>query len=99
MSGPSRGAGPLVVTRDGSTITVWLNRPDKRNAMNLQIWLALEDACRSLDPDTRLLVIRGADGHFCAVADLSSVRNEPCSSYEASNRNAEHALASVPIPT
>jgi len=99
MNDPTTSPDPLVVTRDGSTVTVWLNRPDKRNAMNLDMWLALEDACRSLDPDTRLLVVRGVGGDFCAGADLTSVGDRPGISYEASNGNAELALTTVPVPT
>jgi enoyl-CoA hydratase/carnithine racemase len=67
--------------------------------MHLDMWLALEDACRSLDPDTRLLVVRGVGSHFCAGADLRSVGDRPGISYAESNRRAELALASVPIPT
>jgi 2-(1,2-epoxy-1,2-dihydrophenyl)acetyl-CoA isomerase len=64
----------LLVERDGGIVTVTLNRPEKKNAANDQMWLDLsavfaEVADRAED---RVLVITGAGGAFCSGADLSS---------------------------
>jgi enoyl-CoA hydratase/carnithine racemase len=50
-----------------------LNRPDKRNALTLGMWLELERAFVLLEQDEQLrcIVVRGAGGNFAAGADLS----------------------------
>lgn len=60
------------VERDGATTFIILNRPDKRNAMSPQLHL---DMCEALDwaeedEQTRVVVITGAGGNFCAGQDL-----------------------------
>lgn len=58
--------------------TVWLNRPDKRNALNLQLLHDLNDALRTLDADqdVRAIVVAGRGATFCAGVDLSEGRRE-----------------------
>lgn len=52
---------------------VRLNRPDKRNALTLDMWRELEQAFALLEQDERLrcIVVRGAGGNFAAGADLA----------------------------
>lgn len=63
----------ILIERDGSIAQVILNRPDKRNALNLAMWRALRDAFADIQDDNalRCLVIRGAGGNFAAGADLA----------------------------
>ena len=51
---------------------VQMNRPEKRNAMNPQLHDEMEEALTHLevDPDCRIVVIRGAGGNFSAGQDL-----------------------------
>ena len=58
-----------------------LNRPDRLNAINLEMLDELYDLFRRLDrePDTRVLVVTGAGRGFCSGADL---RDERLSSEE-----------------
>jgi enoyl-CoA hydratase/carnithine racemase len=60
-------------TQEGTVATVLLNRPDKRNALTLDMWRQLEQALGALERDERLrcIVVRGAGGNFAAGADLS----------------------------
>ncbi|WP_284736069.1 enoyl-CoA hydratase/isomerase family protein [Dongia deserti] len=53
--------------------TVRLNRPDKRNAMTLDMWRELREVFTLLEQDVqvRCVVVRGTSGHFAAGADLS----------------------------
>ena len=64
---------PTVLVRqvDG-IVTLTLNRPDVRNALNLEMREALETALRDLAaaPGVRVLVLRGAGEHFCAGGDV-----------------------------
>lgn len=64
---------PVRVERDARGVcTLTLNRPEVRNAMSLAMVQALRDALAATEADgsTRLIVLRGADGHFSAGADL-----------------------------
>lgn len=80
--------------------TVVISNPAKRNAMTADMWRALPPLLGELAADSavRALVLTGADGTFCAGADISSLRQEP----EAAQRVAvlaEEALAAFPKPT
>jgi 2-(1,2-epoxy-1,2-dihydrophenyl)acetyl-CoA isomerase len=59
------------ITRDGSVLTITLNRPDVLNALNKAmhdgIYSGLE---RAKDPSVRAVVITGAGRGFCVGQDL-----------------------------
>jgi 2-(1,2-epoxy-1,2-dihydrophenyl)acetyl-CoA isomerase len=59
------------ITRDGSVLTITLNRPDVLNALNKSvhdgIYAGLEQA---KDPSVRVVVITGAGRGFCVGQDL-----------------------------
>jgi 2-(1,2-epoxy-1,2-dihydrophenyl)acetyl-CoA isomerase len=59
--------------RDGVR-TLTLNRPRRKNAINVALWLQLRDALREAadDRDLRALVITGAGGAFCSGADIAT---------------------------
>jgi isohexenylglutaconyl-CoA hydratase len=65
----------LALRRDGPVLHVTLNRPAQRNAMSLAMVRELQAvlAQSELSAETRVLVLRGAGGHFCAGADLSDM--------------------------
>jgi isohexenylglutaconyl-CoA hydratase len=52
-----------------------LNRPDRRNAMSLEMVKELRDllAESEADPLCRVVVLRGSGGHFCSGGDLSDL--------------------------
>lgn len=62
----------LRIGLDGQVAVVTLNRPDKANAMNLQMW---QDICAAMQwvdrtPAVRVALLHGAGEHFCAGIDL-----------------------------
>ena len=61
-----------VAAADG-VLTVTLNRPERKNAINGQMWEDLLATFRSaaVDADVRVVVLTGAGGAFCSGADLS----------------------------
>jgi isohexenylglutaconyl-CoA hydratase len=61
--------------RDGAVARLVLNRPARRNALTHAMMLELEDAFTRLrdDASCRVLVLRGAGGHFCAGGDLAAM--------------------------
>ncbi len=65
----------LALQRQGPVLHVTLNRPEVRNAMSLAMVRELRAvlAQSEMSANTRVLVLRGAGGHFCAGADLSDM--------------------------
>src|SRR5207237_1406506 len=57
---------------DGKVGLVTLNRPDKLNAMSMEMRLAIEAVLRRADEDTAtsVVVLRGAGRSFCVGFDL-----------------------------
>ncbi|MGI9037928.1 MAG: enoyl-CoA hydratase/isomerase family protein [Gemmatimonadota bacterium] len=70
-----RPGEPLVlVSRQGSLATLELNRPDRMNAVSLDLYRALDRALGELgdEPDLRALVLTGAGRAFSVGADLDA---------------------------
>lgn len=69
----SLAGGDLLVEIAGPTAMITLNRPGTRNAMTEAMWSALPELMDKLANDTRIrsIVLTGANGHFCAGADVS----------------------------
>jgi enoyl-CoA hydratase/carnithine racemase len=65
----------VLVAREGVLARITLNRPDKRNALSLELMEELLDAIDTLgaDPDVRAVVIEGAGVAFSAGHDLSEM--------------------------
>jgi isohexenylglutaconyl-CoA hydratase len=64
----------LALRAEGGVLHVTLNRPAVRNAMSLQMVRELRAVLAQAEGDgTRVLVLRGEGGHFCAGADLSDM--------------------------
>src|SRR5687768_14919709 len=59
----------------GPVATVWLNRPEKRNALDDQTIQELGQTFTAVDAqeDVRVILLRGAGKDFCAGADLSQL--------------------------
>ena len=72
---PSAGTSDVLSeVRDG-VLTLTLNRPGKRNALNAAIIEALHAELEraDLDADVRVVILRGAGPDFCAGADLDEL--------------------------
>ncbi|HEX6433727.1 MAG TPA: enoyl-CoA hydratase/isomerase family protein [Gemmatimonadales bacterium] len=65
----------LLTSLDAGVLTLTLNRPDKRNALNAELLDGLHQSVEraDLDADVRVLVLRGAGKDFCAGADLDEL--------------------------
>lgn len=64
----------LEVLSQDDILIIRLNRPQARNAVNLELAQALAGALDQLDadPQLRLGILTGAGGHFCAGMDLKA---------------------------
>ena len=67
----------LMVKREVPVLHVTLNRPALRNAMSLHMVAQLREVLAHAEDggQSRVLVLRGAGGHFCAGADLKGMAN------------------------
>ena len=79
--------------RDPRVVTVVIDRPERRNAVDRAIADALREAFERFDADDALsiAVLWGAGGTFCAGADLSALNDD-------ARRNEIHADGSGPGP-
>src|SRR3954453_18719508 len=77
----------LVEKESPQTTVVTLNRPERRNALTIELltelWAAIKDA--SDEPEQRVLILRGAGAAFCTGLDLK----------EGGDRTKAHAPAQM----
>lgn len=95
----------LSLSTAGAVAVLTIDRPEKRNAMNFEMWSALPGLLEkvSADDSVRALVIRGTD-HFSAGADISefsSLRSDPAGArrYGAAVHEGERSIATLGKPT
>ena len=74
----------LLVRRDGAAATITLNRPEKRNALSLELMEELIAALERLgaERDVRAIVIEGAGPAFSAGHDLGEMVARDAAFYE-----------------
>lgn len=62
----------LTIERDAGVALLWLDRPEKLNALHRPLWDAIPAAVAELDadPDVRVIVLAGRGRAFCAGIDL-----------------------------
>ena len=84
-------AGHIIVTDDGSTRTITMRRPEKKNALTPEMFLEMSEAINSAqsNPLIRCLILTGRSGVFTAGDDVSDFLEEAEIKREASKpRNA-----------
>tara|TARA_R110002124_G_scaffold149879_3_gene316095 strand:+ start:390 stop:1199 length:810 start_codon:yes stop_codon:yes gene_type:complete len=67
----------LILDKQGSVLTLWLNRPEAKNALSAEMvdeLHAVLDAAAA-DPTLRTLILRGKGGIFCAGADIKGFKS------------------------
>ncbi|GGU96731.1 enoyl-CoA hydratase [Actinomadura cremea] len=67
------------VERDGHVVIVTMNRPEARNAFSGSMLLGLAEAWQYMSdtPEVRVGILTGAEGTFCAGADLKAMGEPP----------------------
>ena len=60
------------IEKNGGVGTLWLDRPEKYNAMNESFWLAIPEALKALESDKEInaIIVAGRGKHFCVGLDL-----------------------------
>jgi len=90
----------VLMAVDGGLCTLTLNRPDKRNALNGEVFEALVTAMDAIEANQVIdcVVLRGAGKAFCAGADLGGVGTGSGGNPHANQKVIER-LANLPVPT
>jgi len=72
-------ADPVLVERSNDVVTLTLNRPEIRNAMNVELTDAFAHAVDQIskDPDVRAVIVTGAGKAFCSGGDLGWINPGP----------------------
>ncbi|PMR62909.1 enoyl-CoA hydratase [Verrucosispora sp. ts21] len=91
----------LTVAVSGQVATVVIRNPGRRNAMTLAMWRQLPVLLDHLEaePAVRALVLTGADGTFCAGADLGDLDEQLSTGDAGIAVAAEERLAAFAKPT
>src|SRR5688572_16272968 len=68
----------VVVERSGPVVTIILDRPERRNAVDSKTASTLRDVFDTFEADetAAVAVLAGAGGHFCAGYDLKAFAAE-----------------------
>ncbi|MEQ9041960.1 MAG: enoyl-CoA hydratase [Silicimonas sp.] len=97
----------IITEQSGDIARIIFNQPEKRNAVSLEMWEAVEAAAkRFADDDTvRILVLSGAGGKaFVSGADVSKFETERASKeavahYNATTKRVYDLIEGFPKPT
>src|SRR5262249_10959964 len=84
-------AGHIIVTDEGATRTIVMRRPEKKNALTPEMFLAMGEAINSAqsNPDIRCLILTGRSGVFTAGDDVGDFITEAATKREeAKPRNS-----------
>jgi enoyl-CoA hydratase len=67
-------APSLVFDRQGHTVVLTMNRPERRNALSLDMLVRFADAWEAVDtdPTIRSVILTGAPGAYCVGGDLDA---------------------------
>ena len=87
----------LQVFRENSVVTVTINQPKRKNAINPAMWDGLTEIFREIASNTsdRVVIVTGAGEDFCSGADLSGRGASAGDSAGASAQNQVHHLAAM----
>ncbi|MDH3992568.1 MAG: enoyl-CoA hydratase-related protein [Gammaproteobacteria bacterium] len=68
----------LTENRDG-VLVLTINRPEKKNAINNEMWVGLRESFRAaaVDDTVSCVLLCGAGDNFCSGVDLNSFNSEP----------------------
>lgn len=83
----------LVEKQSTHTTIITLNRPERRNALTIELMTELTDAVNAADADEtqRILILRGAGVAFCTGLDLKEV-SEPEKAHQSAGLVAKTLL-------
>ncbi|ORW06621.1 enoyl-CoA hydratase/isomerase family protein [Mycobacterium kyorinense] len=93
---------PVLLSSDNNGVrTLTLNRPQRKNAINRDLWIALAEALTAAGNDRGVgaVVITGAGGAFCSGADISTLDDTHPTYKMRMLTDVALALHELPVPT
>ena len=87
--------GTILQSLDRGLLTITMNRPERRNAINAEMSADLIEAARRAADDTevRAVLLRGANGTFCVGGDVKSMaENKSELTYEVKRANLRRGM-------
>lgn len=80
----------IEIERQGDSATLWLNRPERHNALNAAMIAELHHGIEELAEDdaVRIVVLAGRGRSFCAGGDLEWMREQADAPFEENLRDA-----------
>ena len=97
----------ILTEQNGEIARIIFNQPEKRNAVSLEMWEAVEAAVTRFEADNsvRILILSGAGGKaFVSGADISKFESERASAeavahYNATTKRVYDMVEAFPKPT
>ena len=97
----------ILTEQSGDVARIIFNQPEKRNAVSLEMWEAVEQALirYEADPTVRILILSGAGGKaFVSGADVSKFESERASAdtvahYNSTTKRVYDGLETFSKPT
>jgi enoyl-CoA hydratase/carnithine racemase len=89
----------LIIEKSGPVTTIWMNRPEKKNALDSVMLDELRTVLSTpVAPEDRVLVIRGKGDVFCAGLDMSERRTTIGSGSASGIEVMLRAIELTPLP-
>ncbi|MGO2097627.1 MAG: enoyl-CoA hydratase/isomerase family protein, partial [Candidatus Microbacterium stercoravium] len=90
---------PLLIERRTDRVTVRLNRPEKRNAIDREMIDALHELCEELEAEPRTLLLTSTGDDFAAGADITQLRaRRAADAHRGINATAFIRIRELPMP-
>lgn len=96
--------GEVLVDRSPEVLTLTVSNPSRRNALTMPMYATIERECRAAatDPRLRVVVLRGAAGHFAGGTDINHLRDITTGNlgvqYERYMRQVQQAVLDLRVP-
>jgi enoyl-CoA hydratase/carnithine racemase len=89
----------LIIEKSGPVTTIWMNRPEKKNALDSVMLNELREVLSApVAPEDRVLVIRGKGTVFCSGLDMSERRETIGSGSASGIETMLRAIELTPLP-
>lgn len=90
-------SGSVLTEDTGPIRVIRLNRPDVRNAIDLELRVVLADELNKAmaDDGVRVVVLTGAGGNFCSGGDISTMRRQTAAEARPRAEAAQRVIRSI----
>ena len=89
----------IVVEQNGPVRTIWMNRPEKRNALDAEMLEEMTAVMRAdVAPEDRVVMIRGKGPAFCSGLDMAQRRQSMGTGNASGIEHMLRAIELCPLP-